>query len=80
MNHHIAKQHPLLKSTTDWVTALCLTFGDFFFFLTLEPHGGKGGVKFRKRETVVIRSDEGLTLETSALKLLTVANSRYQLS
>ena len=39
-----------------------------------------GGGKFRKRETVVIRSDEELTLETSALKLLTVANSRYQLS
>ena len=38
-----------------------------------------GGGKFRKRETVVISSDEGLTL-TSALKLLTVANSRYQLS
>ena len=35
---------------------------------------------FRKKETVVIRSDEGLTRETSALKLLTVANSRYQLS
>ena len=34
-----------------------------------------GGGKFRKRETVVIRSDEGLTRETSALKLLTVANS-----
>ena len=27
-----------------------------------------------------IRSDEGLTLETSALKLFTVANLRYQLS
>ena len=27
-----------------------------------------------------IRSDEGLTLETSALKLLMVANLRYQLS
>ena len=26
------------------------------------------------------RSDEGLTLETSALKLFTVANLRYQLS
>ena len=39
-----------------------------------------GGGKFRKRETVVIRSDEGLTGKTSALKILTVANSRYQLS
>ena len=27
-----------------------------------------------------IRSDKGLTLETSALKLFTVANLRYQLS
>ena len=27
-----------------------------------------------------IRSDEGLTLEMSALKLFTVANLRYQLS
>ena len=27
-----------------------------------------------------IRSDEGLTLETSALKVFTVANLRYQLS
>ena len=27
-----------------------------------------------------IRSDEVLTLETSALKLITVANLRYQLS
>ena len=35
---------------------------------------------FLKKETVVIRSDEGLTLETSDLILLTVANSRYQLS
>ena len=35
---------------------------------------------FRKKETVVIRSDEGLTLETSDFKLLTVATSRYQLS
>ena len=39
-----------------------------------------GGGMFRKRETVVISSDEGLTLETSAWKILTVANSRYQLS
>ena len=38
--------------------------------------GGEG--KFRKEETVVIRSDEGLTLETSALKLLTYL-IRYQL-
>ena len=29
---------------------------------------------------LAIRFDEGLTLETSALKLLTVANLRYQLS
>ena len=29
---------------------------------------------------LAIRSDKGLTLETSALKLLTVANLRYQLS
>ena len=28
----------------------------------------------------VIRSDEGLTLETSAFKLFTVANLRYQLT
>ena len=35
---------------------------------------------FRKRETVVISSDEGLTRETSAWKILKVANSRYQLS
>ena len=28
---------------------------------------------------LVIRSDEGLKLETSALKLFTVANSHYQL-
>ena len=39
---------------------------------------GGGGGKFRKEETFVIRSDEGLTLETSALKLLTYL-IRYQL-
>ena len=38
----------------------------------------RGGGKFRKKETVVIRSDEGLTRETSALKLLTYL-IRYRL-
>ena len=28
VNYYIAKQHPLLKSTTARVTALCLTCGD----------------------------------------------------
>ena len=35
------------------------------------------GVSF-ERKKLVIRSNEGLTLETSASKLLTVANLRYQ--
>ena len=33
-----------------------------------------------KRGRFLQNSDEGLTLETAALKLLTVANLRYQLS
>ena len=31
-------------------------------------------------KAIVIRSDEGLTLQTSTLKLFTVANLRYQLN
>ena len=34
----------------------------------------------RSRIALALRSDEGLTLETSALKLFTVANLHYQLS
>ena len=35
VNDHIAKQHPLLKSTTAWVTAPCsVLFDDDFFINT----------------------------------------------
>ena len=34
----------------------------------------------KKFQSLALPSDEGLTLETSALKLLMVANLRYQLS
>ena len=33
LNNHIVKQYPLLKSTTDRVTAPCLTFCDDGFFI-----------------------------------------------
>ena len=36
VNDQIAKQHPLLKSTTAWVTAPCLTFCDDDFFINTE--------------------------------------------
>ena len=42
--------------------------------LSLEQNEGVCSVR------LAIRSDDGLTLETSAFKLFTVANSRYKLS
>ena len=36
VNDHIVKQHPLLKSTTDRVTAPCLTFFDDDFFINTD--------------------------------------------
>ena len=41
------------------------------------PHSRPGGLS---TDTERIRSDEGLTLEISALKLSMVANLRYQFS
>ena len=32
VNDHIAEQHPLLKSTTAWVIAPRVTYGDNYFF------------------------------------------------
>ena len=55
-----------------WITLLFYSFeiaSEFFFTENTSP--------FPKR-TRLIRYDEGLTLETSALKLFTVANLRYQ--
>ena len=51
---------------------------DLYRPITSIKYRGGGGGKFRRVETVVIRSDEGLTLKTSALKLLTYL-IRYRL-
>ena len=59
------------------ISNICRNITDLYRPITNKEYRWRidGGGKFRKRETVVIRSDEGLTRETSALKLLTVANS-----
>ena len=59
------------------ISNICRNITDLYRPITSKEYRWRidGGGKFRKRETVVIRSDEGLTRETSALKLLTVANS-----
>ena len=36
LNDHIVKQYPLLKRTTDRVTAPCLTFCDDDFFINTD--------------------------------------------
>ena len=60
------------------ISNICRNITDLYRPITSKEYWWRidGGGKFRKRETVVIRSDEGLTLETSVLKLLTVANSK----
>ena len=64
------------------ISDICRNITDLYRPITSKEYRWRiyGGGMFRKKETVVIHSDEGLTLETSDLKLLTVANSRYQLS